>query len=145
MQVRTGINPITLSAPNVLFVGLFVLLVFPVAMGFIFFDSWYAIYLSRFVGPEFESSLGFHGSYAQIQTPNGIYEIYALTQVDPNGVLGRAGVRVGDVPCRFHHGVESGFLGRLHHSRGQRIELTFCRPPEMAEQRVTIQVPGGDG
>jgi hypothetical protein len=145
VQVHSGIKPITLSSANWLFVSWFVLVVFPVALGFIFFDSVYAFYLSRYVAPELESSLGFSGGYAKIRTPEGERQSYVLTRVLPTGTLGLVGIRAGDIPCRSQHGVESGFLGTLHHSRGQQIDLTFCTPPGMTEKRVTIRVPRGDG
>ena len=145
MQVHSGLKPITFSPPTGVFVALFVLLVIPIVLGFVFFDALYALYLSRFVAPGLEATLGFKGGYSIVQGRDHSYESYVLTKVTPGGVLGRAGVTAGDVPCRFVHGVESGFLGTLHHSRGQRIELTFCTPPAWAEKRVTIDVPGGDG
>jgi hypothetical protein len=145
MQVRSDLKPITLSLRNMLFVGIVVLLVVPIVLGFAFFDSLYAVYLSRFVAPGLESALGFKGGHAIVRGRDQSYESYVLARVSPNGILGRAGVHAGDVPCRFVHGIESGFLGRLHQSRGERIELTFCTPPEWSEKRVTIVVPRTDG
>jgi len=144
MQVHSGLKPLTLSSRNLWFVGIVVLLVVPIVLGFAFFDGLYAFYLSRFVALDLESSLGFKGGYAIVQGRDRSYETYVLTRVIPNGVLGRAGVRAGDVPCRFVHGIEAGFLRRLHESRGQRIALTFCTPPDWTEKEVTIVVPQGD-
>jgi len=145
MQVRSGLEPITLSPRSMAFAGIVVLLVVPIVLGFAFFDRLYAVYLSRFVAPGLESALGFKGGYAAVQWRDQSYESYVLARVSPTGILGRAGVQAGDVPCRFVHGIESGFLGRLHHSRGERIELVFCRPPDWSEKRVTIVVPRDDG
>jgi hypothetical protein len=145
MHMSSGLKPITLSPRNVLFVGVVLLLVLPIVLGIAFFDSLYAVYLSRFVAPGLESALGFKGGHAIVRWQDQSYESYVLASVNPNGTFGRAGVHSGDVPCRVVHGGESGFLGRLHHSRGERIELTFCTPPAWSEKRVTIVVPRGDG
>ena len=145
MQVHSRLKPISLTAPTVIFVGLFVLVVFPVSLGVVFFDTWYGFYLSRFVAPELEQALGFRGGYATVQGRDQRYESYVLIVVDPKGVLGQAGVTAGDVPCRFEHGIEPGFLGRLHHARGQRIELWFCTPPNWSEKHVNVNVPRGVG
>ena len=61
MQVHSELRPISLHAPTMIFIGVFIVLVLPLVLGFAFFDTLYAFYLSRFVAPELEESLGFLG------------------------------------------------------------------------------------
>ena len=137
MQVRSGLRPISLSRSTVLFVGLFILVVLPIVLAFAFSSSIYAFYLSEIVAPELESSLGFKGGYVRV----GDAELYALVSVDPKGPFGRAGAKPGDIPCRYVHGIEPGFLGHLHESRGQQVSLFLCNGKDWSEKRVTLMVP----
>ena len=116
------------------------LVVLPIVLGFVFFDAIHAFYLVTFVAPRLENDLGFEGAYQRAGSDQEL-TIYTLVSVDPNGVLGRAGARSGDVPCRFVHGIESGFLGLLHESRGEEVSLFLCDGKRWSAKRVTFVVP----
>ena len=55
--------------------------------------------------PSIEASYGFHGSRVPVPGSAANSEVYALVHVDPDGVLGKAGFKVGDVPVAHHDGL----------------------------------------
>lgn len=140
MQVHSGIRPISLSKSTIMVVGIFVLVILPIVLGFAFFQPIYTFYLRAVAAPKLEKDLGFRGGYVNLG--NG-HQLYTLVSVDPGGVLGRAGAKAGDVPCRFVHGIESGFLGFLQEERGKRVTLFLCDGKDWSEKRLSFVVPNG--
>ena len=51
--------------------------------------------------PSLETRLGFKGGRVRVQDD---WIAYTLVRVDPQGVLGKAGFRSGDVPVAYHGG-----------------------------------------
>jgi len=76
----------------------------------------YAFVVERFILPEYESAFGFRGGRLPIGTGKESFTIYALVAVTPDGRLGRAGARAGDIPVEYHGGLWA-FYGALEQAR----------------------------
>jgi S1-C subfamily serine protease len=119
----------------------------PVVLGFAFLNQIHAWYLREFVAPGLERDLGFRGGPITIVDSGKPYGWWGILSVTPGGEFDRAGIRAGDVPIGYQHGVESGFLSDLHHARGSSVTLSFVSgrtslsSSNGGEKRVTIAVP----
>jgi hypothetical protein len=118
----------------------------PVALGFAFSNQIYAWYLYEFVEADLERDLGFHGGTVTVENSERPYEWYGILSVTRGGEFDRAGVRPGDFPTGYVHGVRSGFIANLHAARGSSVTITFASAritPAHQEKlkRVKITVP----
>jgi hypothetical protein len=98
---------------------------------FVFSPQVYNLTCSHFEMPEYEKQFGFRLGRIRVLSERGTpYDITAIAEVQPGGVLARAGVRPGDVP-KVHHGIaemcdalgaaSQGSTGRLRLWRGDAI------------------------
>jgi hypothetical protein len=71
--------------------------------------------------------------------------VFSLTEVTPDGALGRAGVRAGDIPVGFKHGFQIGFYASLWTvHNGTPVQLSVVTAEEWPQgvsawRRITIQ------
>ena len=82
--------------------------------------DWFFI---RYEGPVLQRDFSFEGSWVEWPGRGGSasFRVYTITAVDPNGILGRAGIQSGDIPIE---GFESGFLHDLYSvKRGCETEV----------------------
>jgi hypothetical protein len=122
----------TLSDTRVLFVVLVLVVVLPVVCGLVFMPGLGNYWVERFYGPELERDFGFRAGQQTIPFHEGQVSAFVLTWVDPEGCLGRAGLKAGDMP-RTYHG-SGDFWGPLLRLRdGETIELTIL--PEKFRQQ----------
>lgn len=122
------------------------LVALPLVLALAFQYQIYDWYLVHFVEPELEQLLGFRAGTVQISGPDGPYPMYAVVSVEPGGRFDRAGVKSGDIPFAYVHGVQSGFLSYLHHDRGHAVKLRFVNHSDMlkghwTEREVVVTVP----
>ena len=82
--------------------------------------DWFFI---RFEGPVLQREFSFEGSWVEWpgKGETASFSVYTITSVDPDGILGRAGIQAGDIPI---DGFESGFLHDLESvKRGCEAEV----------------------
>src|SRR5881392_1383367 len=74
----------------------------------VFFDPLQAWYLRTAEGPALQKEFGFT---AETIGPDAAFEhrAFVITSVEPNGALGKAGLKVGDRPWDYHGRVEAQF------------------------------------
>lgn len=74
---------------------------------------WYTEYRIATDGPVLQRCFGFVA--AQVPAPAGVplERVFAITSVNPEGALAKAGVRAGDLPVGYKHGFASGFYQDL--------------------------------
>jgi hypothetical protein len=145
MQVIKS-RPIRLTDRGWWYLAFTLLVTLPLLLVLVSLDPIYDWYLARFVAPELERTLGFSGGAVTVTQSDSTYLWYGIRSVAPGGIFDRAGVRAGDMPIGFAHGVRSGFLGLLHQSRGQTITLRFAIQHRNSggrwpEKRVSVTVP----
>jgi hypothetical protein len=72
------------------------------------------VLVRQFELPALQASLGFTADRITLPPTSGTRApVFAITAVTPGGAFWRAGVRPGDVPTGYKHGLESGFLWDL--------------------------------
>jgi hypothetical protein len=118
----------------------------PVALGFAFSNQIYAWYLYEFVEADLERDLGFHAGTITVETSERPYQWYGILSVTPGGEMDRVGIRSGDIPTGYVHGVRSGFIAHLHSARGSSATITFGNAKhspggQPSMKRVKIMVP----
>lgn len=87
------------------------------ALGFVsvivFLPALEAWYFSDVVCPDLEEELGFRLARRSIPFRGETSDVTMIVAVDPDGIMARSGVRPGDIPFGYVHGVESGFCRDL--------------------------------
>ncbi len=86
-----------------------------------------AFTVERFFLPQYESILGFRGGRVSLRTAGESYSMYALIEVEPGGVLSRAGARAGDVPFAPHGGVWSFYHAVRRVTSGEEARFEVIR------------------
>jgi hypothetical protein len=125
MQVSSKISYRSLTAGTWWYIATFLLVVFPLLLFLVFQDAIYDWYLVRFVQPTLEADLGFTGGSLPVRWGETMFDTFALVSVAPGGTFARAGVRPGDIPVGYVHGIRSSFLGHLQAARGHPVTLHF--------------------
>jgi hypothetical protein len=91
------------------------------------------VLIRRFETPALEASLGFTAGHVALPPASGVTQpVFAVTAVTPGGAFWRAGIRAGDVPTGYKHGLESGFLWDLIWGRRQGSVVLKFVPAEAA-------------
>jgi len=97
-------------------VGVLLLVIVLVGGWALNFYPWFGRFLFvQFEGPRLQREFSFHAAWVTWPAAgaHGPFDNYTLTYVDPQGKLGLAGFKAGDIPCRYQHGAEPGFLRDL--------------------------------
>ena len=72
------------------------------------------VLVRRFELPALQSSLGFvAGNVTPPATSGVIKPVFSITAVTPGSPFWQAGIRPGDIPTGYKHGMESGFIWDL--------------------------------
>ena len=105
--------------------------------------------MHRFELPTLQASYGF--TAALVPQPSGggcPNEVFTITAVAPDGPFARAGIRAGDVPVLYKHGMELGFIHDLMWARrGHSISLALISAEDRAAgrweavRRITVGAP----
>jgi hypothetical protein len=87
--------------------------------------------------PSYEHRFGFHGHQLSVRDYRGeSVELYGLVTVDPDGPLGAAGFRAGDIPVAHHGGAEE-FAWALRQSEcGKTAIVAVIQARAWAEQEI---------
>jgi hypothetical protein len=76
--------------------------------------EWNQTHLQEVRGPELQRCFGFVASQVPDPSQNpSVGSVFAIIAVDDNRPLARAGIRPGDVPVGYQHGMAAGFYGDL--------------------------------
>jgi len=140
---------ISLTRSRQLYVFLVLLVLLPLVMALAFQDRLFQAYLVHFEGPELQKQFGFSASRTRIGTGSGAVSYFAITGVQPDGRLYRAGFRAGDLPVGYEHGAESGFYEQLHWvRRGESALVKVVTAEDLARGEAawrTLRIePGSD-
>ena len=143
IQTRVALRPFGL---NQWWYVAAMLIILTLVLGLVFQYGIYSWYLQEFIEPKLEISLGFRGGILRIEDDSGSHNVYAVVAVSPGGVFERAGVRPGDIPDGYSHGVRSGFVNHIFDSRGGVARLRFvgeadARRGNWQSRRVEVPVP----
>lgn len=88
--------------------------------------EWQHVYTVEVRGPQLQRCLGFTASRP---TPSRMLErgtMLTISSVEPDSPLGRAGIRPGDIPVGYKHGMETGFYADLEAVvDGRSVTLTI--------------------
>ena len=126
-------NLITLPKTPFIYVFLVLFVVLPTILLLVFGNALPGLWCQHFELPEYEKQLGFTtGDILPPSAGTGSYTPWGFTWVDPEGPLGRAGVRAGDVP-RMHHGVGDFCRGISWVAEGRPIQFKVMNVLEDAE------------
>ncbi len=96
------------------------LCLFAVAM-VVFPDALQTVYLRQTAAPRLKREFGFDSDYVR--------STFTITRITPDGVLAKAGVRVGDRPWDYHGRDEMSFYYMLQAARSRRVVLRVRREP----------------
>ena len=100
--------------------------------------------------PKYEATYGFRGGRISLRYQTGEQtQAYALVQVNPDGPLGRAGFRSGDVPVAHHGGVAEFEWALRQAESGQAAPVTVIQASEWSSpngqfRRLTIPARHGE-
>jgi hypothetical protein len=146
MQVSSKVSYRSLTAGTWWYIAAFLFVTFPLILFLVFQNTIYDWYLARFVQPTLEEALGFTGGTLPVQWGETNLDTFAIVAVAPGGPFARAGVRPGDVPLGYVHGIRSGFLGQLQASRGQSVTLHFVNADDFQSsnrqvREISVVVP----
>ena len=90
------------------------LLVVLIVIGLGAMPTWYRVYVVEQRGPALQRCFGFVA--AAIDLPgdwSGTPRVFTITSVNPDGILASAGIRPGDAPVGYKHGMDVEFYGDL--------------------------------
>jgi predicted metalloprotease with PDZ domain len=99
--------------------------------------------------PKYEAAYGFRGGRIYLRYASGEpTDAYALVHVDPDGPLGRAGFRSGDIPVAHHGGVEEFDWALGHAEAGEAAPVTVIQASEWSSpngqfRRLTVPARHG--
>jgi hypothetical protein len=139
---------LTLSRSHQLYFTLVLLVLLPLVLGIAFQHQLHGLYLEHFVRPDLEREFGFTAGEIRIPALAGCPPQFAIVAVSPTGVLGRAGVRPGDLPVGYVHGFSSGFYSDLLWLKaGHSVELKLMASADygkgsQAWRRVRLEPSG---
>jgi hypothetical protein len=87
--------------------------------------------------PAYEQEFGFTGARVTVQDHRGeSLTLYGLITVDPEGPLGAAGFRAGDVPVAYHGGAEE-FAWALRRSKcGEATTVAVVQADAWAQHQL---------
>ena len=102
-----------MSRGHQFYVGIVLLVVFPLVFVLMFYGQLYGFYLHQFARPSLEREFGFSSGMLNVSGVDSNDQMFAITGVVTGGRLGMAGCRAGDIPVGFTHGLETGFLQDL--------------------------------
>src|ERR1039457_5680845 len=90
--------------------------------------------MHRFELPTLQASYGFTAALVRQPSADGCpNEVFAITAVAPDGPFARAGIRAGDTPVFYKHGMELGFISDLMWARrGHSISLALISAEDRA-------------
>jgi hypothetical protein len=106
----------------------------------VFFDPLQAWYLRTVEGPALQKEFGFTAETIRSNaTPEAM--TFVVTSVDPHGVFGKAGLKVGDRPWDYHGRVEAQFYETLLYARDHDATVRVARLEWGAQVPHLLQVP----
>jgi hypothetical protein len=108
-----GRPPITLGKIQLVYAGLFVLVIIPLLVWLVIGDYLYSEYVLEVKAPRLRERFGFSMERVRIGSAPDTYEVNAISSVTPGGVLARAGFRSGDVPTGYVEGGRAAFYQEL--------------------------------
>jgi len=146
MHTSNGSRAIVLTDRGWWFLAFTLFVSLPLVSVLVFINPVYDWYLEHLVAPELERRLGFTGGDMLVKRGGVTYRWYGIKTVTPAGVFDRAGIKPGDIPIGYVHGVRSGFIGQLQRSRGRVVTLRFemsyaVLSGRASEKTVTFTVP----
>lgn len=105
--------------------------------------------IRRFELPALQASFGFTAALIPQRSADGCsYEAFTITAVAPDGPFARAGIRAGDIPVFYKHGMERGFIYDLVWARrGGSVSLALISSEDRAAgrwgavRRVSVGAP----
>jgi hypothetical protein len=105
--------------------------------------------MHRFELPTLQASYGFTAAFVPQPSADGCpYEVFTITAVAPDGPFARAGIRAGDTPVFYKHGMELGFISDLMWARrGHSTSLALISAEDRAAgrweavRRITVGAP----
>jgi hypothetical protein len=120
-------------------VGTLLIVLFVVSV-VVFFDPLQAWYLRTAEGPALQKEFGFT---AETIRSNAAFEdrAFVITSVEPNGVFGKAGLKVGDRPWDYHGRVEAQFYETLLYARDHDATVRVARIERGAQVPHLLEVP----
>ena len=103
----------------------------------------------RFEFPALQTSYGFTAALIPQRSADGCsYEVFTIAAVAPGSPFARAGIRAGDIPVFYKHGMGRGFIYDLMWARrGHPISLALISTEDLAAgrweavRRVTVGAP----
>jgi hypothetical protein len=106
----------------------------------------YDYFVEHFVLPQYEAEFGFRGGRVAVKDSDGDFTVYGFVAVTPDGPLGRAGAKAGDIPVEYHGGMRA-FYGALQRARlgeEDRFDVLAREEwPERSKRREIILGPLG--
>lgn len=142
----TSSKLIRLRSTQLLLLSFLFLFVGPVVFAIVFTPEIYNWYMWRIEIPRLGKDLGFRMDTITISGECGPVELAAITEVTSGGAFDRAGLRPGDIPYGYHHGV-SDFAGSLRNARGGKAHVRVIHSSAYANQNwaaarsVDVKVP----
>ena len=100
--------------------------------------------VERFVLPEYEAALGFRGGQVNVAVGNDTAAVYALVEVAPDGPMGLAGARSGDIPIARHGGTVAFYHAVQLAKGGERAEFSVLSKqdwPDWTKRRRIVLAP----
>ena len=93
--------------------------------------------MRRFEFPALQASYGFTAALISQRSADGCsYEVFTITAVALGSPFARAGIRPGDIPLFYKHGMERGFIYDLMWARrGHSISLALISAEDLAAGR----------
>jgi hypothetical protein len=104
----------------------------------------YVSVVERFILPQYEERLGFRGGRVVVTWGQEPFTVYGFVSVQSGGVMGRAGVKAGDIPIDYHSGVGAFYHAVQEFDAGVRGEFDVLAQPEWRDwsrRRRIVLVP----
>jgi hypothetical protein len=134
------VSLITLSKTHFLYILLVLFVVLPTILLLSIGNILPALWCHHFELPEYEEQLGFKMGEIPWPEGDGTSSAWGITWVDPDGPLGQAGIRAGDVP-HSHHGGEFCFdMKSVAKGRPMQVEvMNVLEKGRPTWRRVTVR------
>ena len=132
-QKGPGSNLIMIGPAQWFLVASVVLILVPFIGAVFHVEEIYAACLKAYLGPTMQRHFGFRMRLQRMYFHERPYNVFVITDVDPNGIFARSGIQDGDIPVGIYHMRDAWFYNKLQQTEVNPVEIRVINFAEYEE------------